>query len=174
MHTDPTLLGVPGADPGFFLGGGALVPCSTSTPINHIVFFFCRIPVVLENRRSLETIADNFSRKILPRGFLRGVGLAYRKWSIKRRGAYFIFHVKGAALIRGFNNGENTKGNTERTLSCAMDKYVHLEPLYEPGFKSFPTLQREKLTSWSWSYLSSNMVFISLSRKVPTVTTARN
>ena len=27
------------ADPGFFLGGGALVSCSTSTPINHIVFF---------------------------------------------------------------------------------------------------------------------------------------
>ena len=42
----------PAADPGFFLGGGALVSCSTSTPIlNHIVFF-CRIPVVLENRRS--------------------------------------------------------------------------------------------------------------------------
>ena len=36
---------------GFFLGGGALVSCSTSTPINHIVFFW-RIPVVLENRRS--------------------------------------------------------------------------------------------------------------------------
>ena len=31
---------VPGADPGFFLGGRALVSCSTSTPINHIVFFF--------------------------------------------------------------------------------------------------------------------------------------
>ena len=29
-----------GADPGFFLGGGALVSCSTSTPINHIVFLF--------------------------------------------------------------------------------------------------------------------------------------
>ena len=29
-----------GADPGFFLGGGALVSCSTSTPINHLVFFF--------------------------------------------------------------------------------------------------------------------------------------
>ena len=28
-----------GADPGFFLGGGALVSCSTSTPINHIVFW---------------------------------------------------------------------------------------------------------------------------------------
>ena len=40
-----------GADPGFFLGGGALVSCSTSTPINHIGFF-CRIPIVLENRRS--------------------------------------------------------------------------------------------------------------------------
>ena len=44
-----------GADPGFFLGGGALVSCSTSTPINHIVFFFFRrIPVVLENRIVLE------------------------------------------------------------------------------------------------------------------------
>ena len=39
-----------GADPGFFLGGGALVSCSNSTPINH--FFSRRIPVVLENRRS--------------------------------------------------------------------------------------------------------------------------
>ena len=29
-----------GVDPGFFLGGGALASCSTSTPINHIVFFF--------------------------------------------------------------------------------------------------------------------------------------
>ena len=28
-----------GADPGFFLRGGALVSCSTSTLINHIVFF---------------------------------------------------------------------------------------------------------------------------------------
>ena len=26
---------ITGADPGFFLGGGALVSCSTSTPINH-------------------------------------------------------------------------------------------------------------------------------------------
>ena len=49
--SNATLIGKPGADPGFFLGGGALVSCSTSTPINHIVFF-CRIPVVLENRRT--------------------------------------------------------------------------------------------------------------------------
>ena len=45
-----------GADPGFFLAGrGALVSCSTSTPINHIVFFLFgqnTVPVVLENRRS--------------------------------------------------------------------------------------------------------------------------
>ena len=41
-----------GADPGSFLRGGALVFCSTSAPINHIVFFFGRIPVVLENPRS--------------------------------------------------------------------------------------------------------------------------
>ena len=34
-----------GADPGVFLGGGVLVSCSTSTPINHIVVFG-RIPVV--------------------------------------------------------------------------------------------------------------------------------
>ena len=27
-----------GADPGFFLGGGTVVSCSASTPINHIVF----------------------------------------------------------------------------------------------------------------------------------------
>ena len=43
----------PGADPGSFLGGGAPVSCSDSTPIIHIVFF-CRIPVVLENRRSCQ------------------------------------------------------------------------------------------------------------------------
>ena len=30
-----------GADAGFFLGGVALVSCSTSTPINHKVFFCC-------------------------------------------------------------------------------------------------------------------------------------
>ena len=54
FNTDLYLISITGADPGFFLGGGALVSFSTSTPINHIVFlfFFCRIPVVLENRRS--------------------------------------------------------------------------------------------------------------------------
>ena len=41
-----------GADPGFFLVGGALVSCSTSTPMNHIVFFFGKMPNVLENCRS--------------------------------------------------------------------------------------------------------------------------
>ena len=49
--TPGTCFSLSQADPGFFLGGGALVSCSTSTPINHILFF-CRIPVVLENRWS--------------------------------------------------------------------------------------------------------------------------
>ena len=44
-------LNVQGRIQDFFLGGGALVSCSTSTPINHKVFF-CRIPVVLEKRRT--------------------------------------------------------------------------------------------------------------------------
>ena len=34
-----TILSWAGADPGFFSGGGALVSCSTSTPVNHIGFF---------------------------------------------------------------------------------------------------------------------------------------
>ena len=29
-----------GADPGFFLGGGVLISCSTSTPINLMVILF--------------------------------------------------------------------------------------------------------------------------------------
>ena len=42
-----------GADPGnFFRRRCTRLLLSTSTPINHIVFLFCRIPVVLENRRS--------------------------------------------------------------------------------------------------------------------------
>ena len=44
-----------GADPGFFLRGGALVSCSASTPINHIVFFLqntscIRKPQVISER----------------------------------------------------------------------------------------------------------------------------
>ena len=41
-----------------FFRRGALVSCSTSTPINHIVFFG-RIPVVLENR-TVTNIVDQF------------------------------------------------------------------------------------------------------------------
>ena len=44
-----------GEDPGFFLGGGALVSCSPSTPINQIVFFLqntscIRKPQVISGR----------------------------------------------------------------------------------------------------------------------------
>ena len=42
-----------GADPGFFVGGGALVSCPTSAPINQFFFFAeYQLSVVLENRRS--------------------------------------------------------------------------------------------------------------------------
>ena len=65
----------PGADPGFFLGGGALVSCSTSTPINHIVFLqntsCIRKPQVISGRggvhplhpppRSAPVIIDHYS-----------------------------------------------------------------------------------------------------------------
>ena len=48
-----------------FLGGGALVSCSTSTPINHN--FFCRIPVVLEeNRRSSQGEGGGGSHPLHP------------------------------------------------------------------------------------------------------------
>ena len=57
----------------------------------------------------------------------------YRKWSIKRRGAYFIFPVIGAALIS--TTEKNTEVNIYRELSEARTryaqfniKYVHLEP----------------------------------------------
>ena len=40
IHSSDEIQTFSGADPGFFLEGGALVSCSTSTPINHIVFFF--------------------------------------------------------------------------------------------------------------------------------------
>ena len=34
---------LPGEDPGFLLGGGALVSCSTSTPKNHTYIFFLQV-----------------------------------------------------------------------------------------------------------------------------------
>ena len=83
---------IPGADPGFFLGRAALVSCSTSTPINHIVFFFGRIPVVLENRRSSQgdpplysffqrfVLFDLFSRSVI-RGRNRLIHLFGALWN---------------------------------------------------------------------------------------------
>ena len=55
--------GLTGADLGFCLGGGALVSCSSSTPINHTVFF-CRIQDVLENRRSSQ--GGGFAHPLYP------------------------------------------------------------------------------------------------------------
>ena len=44
-----------GADPGFFFGAGALVSCSTSTPINHIVFFFLQnTSCIIDHRNDIK------------------------------------------------------------------------------------------------------------------------
>ena len=63
--------------------------------------------------------------------------------SIKRRGAYFIFLVIGAALVLErslFQPRVKQRELTEARTTYAQfnTKYVHLELLYEPGFKSFP------------------------------------
>ena len=54
-------------------------------------------------------------------------GYAYRKWSIKRRGPYFIFHVKGQLrLLEGgafFNYRQNTEGNIEKTQTWFLKRY---------------------------------------------------
>ena len=70
----------------------------------------------------------------------------YRKWSIKRRGAHFIFHVKGAALIGErhlFQLQVKQKGEYRENseLGKKKDKYAYLELLYEPGLESFRTLK---------------------------------
>ena len=51
-----------GADPGFFLGGGALVSCSTSTPINHIVFFLQNTSCI----RKLQVISGGDAHPLHP------------------------------------------------------------------------------------------------------------
>ena len=64
----------------------------------------------------------------------------YRKWSIRGRGAY--------SRAEFISTTGKTRRGIERELSKARTryaqfniKYVHLELLYEPGFKSFPTLK---------------------------------
>ena len=59
-----------------------------------------------------------------------GIG-NYRNWSIKRRGAHFIFRVKGAAPIRErplFQLHVKQKGECRETseLGKKKDKYAHL------------------------------------------------
>ena len=60
-----------GADPGFFLGGGALVSCSTSTPINQIVFFFAEYQFIA-NEQPRENASLRDSSLIQPRAIVPG------------------------------------------------------------------------------------------------------
>ena len=79
--------------------------------------------------------------------------------NLKHPGAYFIFPVIGAALIRErhlfdsgtyFNYRQNTEGipgiwrelSEVRTRYAQFNiKYVHLKLSHEPSFKSFPRLK---------------------------------
>ena len=84
--------------------------------------------------QSLDKLVNvTFQKNVTERYF--GTVLYYRKWSSKRRGAYF-------------NYGWNIEGNIQRELSEVRTRYaqfninyVYLEMLNEPGFKSFPTLE---------------------------------
>ena len=72
-----------------------------------------------------------------------GIG-NYRNWSIKGRGAYFIFHVKGAAPIRErrlFQLHVKQKGECRENseLGKKKDKYAHLELLQ--WFRKFPYIK---------------------------------
>ena len=62
----------------------------------------------------------------------------YRKWSIKRRGSYCLFHVKGAALIREwrlfesgayFNYRYNTEGNIMPRIKWGA-YYIHFNIIF--------------------------------------------
>ena len=57
--------------------------------------------------QSLDKLVNvTFQKNVTERYF--GTVLYYRKWSSKRRGAYFIFPVKDAALI--LTKGETLRG----------------------------------------------------------------
>ena len=59
------------------------------------------------NFQSLDKLVNvTFQKNVTERYF--GTVLYYRKWSSKRRGAYFIFPVKDAALI--LTTGETLRG----------------------------------------------------------------
>ena len=78
----------PRADPEFFLGGGALFSCSTSTPINHIVFFFLqntsciRKPQVISGGvRIPGTPCRRWAHSLNKLGFIRKTELRTRKFA---------------------------------------------------------------------------------------------
>ena len=127
-----------GADPGFFSGGGALVSCSTSTPINHIVFFWqntscirkpqvisgkgARTPCTLLLDPPLEHRTDLlFTRKLWTKNM-------YMNWSVHHQGAskincslqsrfsFFFFFSNEGATQRYIDRGRYRE-TTNRELN---------------------------------------------------------
>ena len=108
-----------------------------------VVLLIMMFKMVLTFQSSDKLVNVTFQKKVTGRYF--GTVLYYRKWSSKRRGAYFIFPVKDAALI--LTTGETLRGilrelSEVRTRYAQFNiNYVYLELLYQPGFKIFPTLK---------------------------------
>ena len=91
--------------------------CNSRFPL----LFLARIPSITSQKIAKSLILPNLLWTLN----------TYRKWSIKRRGTYFIFHVKGVVLIwkrylfesgACLNDGRNTERNVERSQSCARKR----------------------------------------------------
>ena len=89
----------------------------------------------------------------------------YRNWSIERRGAYFIFFVKGAALIkerRLFQLQVKQKGECrEKVVGQEKGQICTPRTVIWTWFRKFPYIKTIELTSGCGSCLSSDMVLIS-------------
>ena len=96
---------LPGADPGFFLGGGA--PLRNGVTNTNKPYFFCRIPVELESRR-LSGMGGGVGAHPLhpPPGsapaFLQGIFQSFfRKIRLLRdKRITYTFHNNGTAVLK--------------------------------------------------------------------------
>ena len=103
-----------GTDPGFFLGGGALVSCSTSIPINHIVFFWQNTSYI----RKPQVISGGGAHPLhpLPRSAPAG-------------SAFFKLYVESQHLTQTFQPGEHSLPS----LSFFSDLLLFLTPAPLPA-----------------------------------------
>ena len=110
-----------GADPGFFLGGGALVPCSTSTPINRIVFFLQNTSCI-RNRRSSQGEGGAHPLHPPPRSAPDGIGLLFTD----KNADFGAISVTGRSCCAPVSKAESHNRIGVHTIldrfSCRQDK----------------------------------------------------